>query len=217
MEAPLPEITAAIEGVRRAHRALLAGLDGLTDAQVGQPSNLPGWTVGHVLTHLARNADATRGMIAAANRGEQAPMYPSAEHRRADIEEGAGRPAAVLVEDLAATCAALESAWASLTATGWAGAGVMGGSTRPVVDFPALRWREVEVHRADLGLGYAWTDWPDDYVRQDLRRMAMLWDSRKPMGMTGLPEAARRAGDHRCLAWLLGRTEIDGLAAAGVY
>ena len=29
-----------------------------------------------------------------------------------------------------------------------------------------MRWREVEVHRADLGLGYDRSDWPAEYVRQ---------------------------------------------------
>jgi hypothetical protein len=44
------ELTAATE-------RLLDGLDGLSDVQVAGPSLLPGWTRGHVLTHLARNAE----------------------------------------------------------------------------------------------------------------------------------------------------------------
>jgi hypothetical protein len=46
--------------------------------------------------------------------------------------------------------------------------------------------------------------------------MAMLWNSRLPMGMTGLPEAALAVDDHHRLAWLLGRATIDGLEPAGL-
>ena len=37
--------------------SLIASIGGLTDADARGPSLLPGWTRGHVLTHLARNAD----------------------------------------------------------------------------------------------------------------------------------------------------------------
>ncbi len=79
------------------------------------------------------------------------------------------------------------------------------------------RWREVEVHRADLGLGYGPEDWPGEYVREDLGVMEMRWNARRPMGMTGLPDAALKAPPHTRLAWLLGRAEIDGLDPAGIF
>ena len=34
------------------------------------------------------------------------------------------------------------------------------GHEIPVADLPFMRWREVEVHRADLGVGYEPADWP---------------------------------------------------------
>ena len=55
-----------VAGCAQSHQALLAELDGLARADevsVTQASLLPDWTVGHVLTHLARNADAMAGMI----------------------------------------------------------------------------------------------------------------------------------------------------------
>jgi hypothetical protein len=73
------------------------------------------------------------------------------------------------------------------------------------------------VHRADLGLGYEPEDWPAEFVRQDLRRMEMRWNSRRPMGMTGLPQAALDASPHERLAWLLGRTSIGELPPADIY
>ena len=39
------------------------GLAGLDDAGARSASLLPGWTVGHVLTHLARNADGMLHLV----------------------------------------------------------------------------------------------------------------------------------------------------------
>ena len=47
--------------------------------------------------------------------------------------------------------------------------------------------------------------------------MEMLWKARQPMGLTSLPPAALEAPPARRVGWLLGRTEIDGVAPAGVY
>ena len=82
---------------------------------------------------------------------------------------------------------------------------------------PLLRQREVEVHRADLGLGYEFDDLPDRYVRQELRLMEMMWRARKPMGLTPLPAVALALPPARRLAWLMGRAEIEGLPPADIY
>ena len=88
-----------------------------------------------------------------------------------------------------------------------------------VDDLPFRRWREAVVHLADLGLhAAAWHDWPTEYVRLELSQMAMLWSSRKPMGLTTLPAHRGRAvDDHERLAWLMGRTEVAGLEPAGIF
>ena len=79
--------------MRAAHGALAASIDGLDDETARRPSLLPGWTVGHVLAHLARNADGMRGMLDGGGRGEVAAQYPGgAAQREADIAAGAGRP-----------------------------------------------------------------------------------------------------------------------------
>lgn len=62
-----------------------------------------------------------------------------------------------------------------------------------------------------------WERWPDDYVRHELRRSTMLWNSRRPMGLTGLPAAAMAVPPAHRVAWLLGLTEIDGLAHSDLY
>ena len=70
---------------------LLASASTLSDAQAREPSLLPGWSRGHVLTHIARNADGMVNLLRWARTGTQTPMYASAQSRAADIEAGAGR------------------------------------------------------------------------------------------------------------------------------
>jgi len=205
-------------GATAAHARLLRSLGGLTDGQCAGPSLLPGWTVGHVLTHLARNAESHVGMLAAANRGEVAAQYPGgAAQREDDIRQGAGRPAAAQLADLAATIERLETAWSAMTDDGWRGTGQSFAGTVAIADLPFRRWRETTLHHSDLGLGYGWAEWPADYVRLELGRMTMQWTSRKPMGLTTLPAAAMALPDAQRVAWLTGRIEVPGLDAAGIF
>src|SRR5215470_7085690 len=80
---------------------VLATAAGISDQQASEPSSLPGWSRGHVLTHLARNADGLRNLLIWARTGVETPQYPSWEAREAGIEAGAGRAAAELAADLA--------------------------------------------------------------------------------------------------------------------
>lgn len=212
------ELARDIAGATAAHAALASALATLTDAQVAQPSLLPGWTVGHVLTHIARNADSHVLMLHAAERGEVGQQYPGGmQQRNGEIEAGAGRPAAEQVADVAAAAARLQAAWAAMSATGWSGEGVSVAGAVKIDDLPFRRWRETVVHHADLGLAYSWADWPGDYVRLELQRATMLWASRKPMGLTSLPAPAAALPDHERVAWLLGRTVVPGLEPAGIF
>lgn len=189
----------------------------LTDAQVAAPSLLPDWTVGHVITHIARNADGVRLMLEGALRGEVAAQYPGGvEQRTADIATGAVRGAAGVVADIRATNQRLEAAVAAMTDEAWLGQGRSVVGMVPAAELPFRRWRETVVHHADLGLQYTWRDWPAEYVRLELRVQTMLWNSRQSMGLTGLPGEALAADEHRRVAWLLGRTTIEGLSPAGL-
>ncbi|MEP7113684.1 MAG: maleylpyruvate isomerase N-terminal domain-containing protein [Ilumatobacteraceae bacterium] len=204
-------------GATKAHRAVISTLRDLTDDQVVRPSLLPGWSVGHVATHIARNAEGHLRMCVAAMRGEIAEMYPGGlEQRTGDIEAGARRPAADLTADVTGTAAQLEAVWAAMPISAWAGRGITVAGEVAIAELLFIRWREVAVHHADLGLDFSWRDWEADYVRLDLARLTMLWASRKPMGMTELPPEATAASDHHRVAWLLGRAEIDGLAPARI-
>ena len=127
---------------------------------------------GHVVTHLARNADSFTGMIAAAARGEVIEQYPGGVRQRADdIEAGAGRPAEALLADVTRACAELERAWANSSDEIWrTGAGRSRDALVPLVELPFRRWRETEIHHADLGLDFSWSDWDDAFVAAELEQ-----------------------------------------------
>jgi maleylpyruvate isomerase len=208
-----------IAGATAAHRQLEAAIRGLTDDVARSASLLPGWSVGHVLTHLARNADSHVRMIDGASRGEVWEQYVGgAAGRTAEIDAGADRPAADLVADVYAANAALEASWTAADEITWAGQG-MGTIAGPIAidDLPFRRWREVEVHHVDLGLGHGVADWSSEYVRLELVRQTRTWASRRPMGLTDLPAAALHLAPHDRLAWLIGRLEVPGLEPAGIF
>ncbi|MGP0031711.1 MAG: maleylpyruvate isomerase N-terminal domain-containing protein [Acidimicrobiales bacterium] len=182
-----------IDGCRAAHAALLADIGGLTDAVARRPSALPGWSVGHVLTHVARNADSVVRRLEGARRGEVLDQYVGGMAGRRDaIEAGAGRPAAVLVDDVRDTAAAVERTMADLPTAAWDGRSrtVRGEETtsRQVV---FARWREVAVHRGDLGLQPGPVPLPPALVAAWL-----------PAEVAALPG---RTDPGALLSWILGR------------
>src|SRR5581483_3104888 len=110
-----------LEGCTAAHRRVDALVQSLTDAAARRASPLEGWTVGHILTHLARNADAHRGMVEAAQRGGISPMYPGgATQRDGAIAAGQGRPASELVADRTGPPPYRETAAGALCGALWA-------------------------------------------------------------------------------------------------
>ncbi|MFF5205358.1 maleylpyruvate isomerase family mycothiol-dependent enzyme [Streptosporangium sp. NPDC000396] len=155
---------------------LLATVAGLSDADVAAPSRLPGWTRGHVLAHVARNADSLVNLANWARTGVETPQYPSQEARDAGIEAGAARPAKEQLADLEDSAARLAEAIRAVPAERWT---TMVGGMRPP-GHPAWytlvrRLREVEVHHVDLGAGYECADWPEAFVRRDLHDTMVAW------------------------------------------
>ena len=191
------DIEKGIAGSRGATGRLLATLEVIDDSVATRASLLPGWNVGHVLTHLARNADSFARVLQGAAEGQELAQYPGgAIGREQAIEDGAGRPAAAILDDVRGSAARLDEVWAKLPAVAWDGRGSrIDGAPLPCRLLPASRWREVEVHHADLGLGYSAADWPEDFVSFDL-----------PSALQRLPERievpAQRAA---LLAWVYGR------------
>ncbi|MEM8748183.1 MAG: maleylpyruvate isomerase N-terminal domain-containing protein [Actinomycetota bacterium] len=199
---------------REAHTRLVEALDRTVDSgglDAAGPSRLPDWTRGHVLTHLARNADSHRRMFEGAAQGDVVDQYEGgAEGRDHDIEAGSTRAADELVEDVRSSATALEAAWQE---SAWSGGGrrTLAGSVTPLTEMPFLRLREVWVHLVDLDVGVEFEDLDGAYVRLELRRREMTWRSRLPMGMSGLPQAALALDPPARLAWLMGRRSIPGL------
>jgi maleylpyruvate isomerase len=172
-----------IAGCTASHARLQATIDGLTDADVRAPSLLPDWSIGHVLTHVARNADSHVRMLEGAARGEVVWQY-GPDQREREIEEGAGRPAAAIVADVRAANAALEAAWAALADDVWATGltRVLAGEV-PVALQPLRRWREIEFHHADLGLGFTYDDFDATYVgREEADVAPPRWGGRTDRG-----------------------------------
>jgi maleylpyruvate isomerase len=196
------------EDLRRvddAHRRFLAAIVALTDLDVRRPSLLPGWSIGHVLTHVARNADSHRRRTEAAARGALVDQYPGGyAGRAAEIEEGAGRTADELVDDVGASGASMDAAWRATAAAAWAVASRdVGGVQRALSALPSRRWQELEVHLVDLDIGVTHRDWPDDFVAVWLPRLRSTLPARLAEG-SGRP-APRVLDDRDELAWLYGR------------
>ena len=120
-----------------------------------------------MLTHLARNADSVVRMVEAAQRGEVVWQYADGQRER-EIEEGAGRSARALVDDVARAADSVASAFAATSDEVWAnGMCKVRAGDCPINLVPLRRWREVELHHADLGLGFGFTDLSPAYVARE--------------------------------------------------
>lgn len=186
-----------VEGCLSAQQELDEALGGLDDATARRASLMPDWSVGHVLTHLARNADSVVWRLEGAAAGELRDQYPGGlEQRRSDIAAGAGRPAAELVADVAQSSAAVARTMAGLPDAAWdAPSRTSRGVVEPSRDAVFSRWREVVVHHGDLGLGPVAL--PPELVA--------AWLPRE------LPRLAERTDAAALLAWVIGRGDPPAL------
>ncbi|MEO5709107.1 MAG: maleylpyruvate isomerase family mycothiol-dependent enzyme [Nocardioidaceae bacterium] len=226
--ATLPKIDETLLATTR----YLEALTHLDDQSVQRSSLLPGWSRAHVVAHLSRNADAFTAVLAAAASGAPASMYSSNEARDREIAETVQRlDLSALVEDAIGSVA-------RLTDTFWAFDGdpdttygrVPGDPvSSPLHTIGPRRRAEVEIHHADLGLGYRPAEWPVDFssamVKQRHEELAALdggcpamvveptdVDGRWTFGEGPGPEIRGTAGD---LAWwLVGRGGGQGLTCS---
>jgi maleylpyruvate isomerase len=187
-----------IHGCLSAQAALQADLEGLDDESARAPTLLPGWSVAHLLTHLARNGDSVVWRLEGAALSELRDQYPGGlEQRRTDIESGAARPAAELVADVVASSAGVARVMAEMPEAAWdAPSRTSRGVVEPSRDVVFSRWREVVVHHGDLGFGPV--PLPEGLVNE--------WLARE------LPGLANRTDPSALLAWVIGRGEAPELA-----
>jgi maleylpyruvate isomerase len=144
---------------------LLASAGSLDDESIRAASLCQGWSRAHVLTHLARNADALGNLVSWAVTGTPKAMYASEDARDGEIESGSTRSAPEIVADLEEATARFASAAAGLTGSPEdvkvemrAGRTVRGGQ------LPTLRLLEVVFHHVDLDAGYTFADADPGFV-----------------------------------------------------
>ncbi|HKG50720.1 MAG TPA: maleylpyruvate isomerase family mycothiol-dependent enzyme [Actinomycetales bacterium] len=201
----------------------------LDDPAVRAASLCPPWSRGHVLTHLARNADGLRNVAHSAVTGELVPMYLSAAARDADVEAGAGRPARELADDVESSAERLAAKLAQVPDDALDLEVPSGrGPTIRVGNVPWVRLREVVYHHVDLGAGYGFADAPQEVLVTGLREcVPRLMDVRTPLEVTaelggaadpvvlrlgtGAPRLAVSGTAWDVLAWLTGRSRGAGV------
>lgn len=215
-------VTAILEATQR----YLATVAALTEEQLREPSLLPGWTRGHVVAHVALNAHGFARALRGLRTGEPVPVYDSQEQRDADIEAHASGT----LEELAGM-----SQMASLRIAGELrlikAVGTVertpGGRVLTVVDLVETRWREVEIHHADLAAGlpggYSPADWPDYFATYLLETAAedRGEEFAATLHATDVGKTVRVgqgghgiAGTAAALAWwLIGRSDGEDLVA----
>ncbi|MEU8799983.1 maleylpyruvate isomerase family mycothiol-dependent enzyme [Spirillospora sp. NPDC048819] len=201
-------------GVERIARTLSK----LGDQDLRAASALPGWSRGHVATHIARNADSLWNLLEGARTGVEIPQYPSLDARNAALDEGAGRGRDELIEDVRATGARFAEQARTLPDEVWnAPVKAMGGWSHPAWYTVYRRWNEVEAHHVDLAAGYGPADWPEPYVRWSLAGtladMAALPEKLRGE-LAGLRITATDSGESASLGWAPGGPEASGSGRA---
>jgi maleylpyruvate isomerase len=201
----------------------------LGDDAFRAPSLLPGWTRAHVLTHIARNADAMINLLTWARTGVITPAYASAEARNDAIEKGAVRSPAEIRDDVTASSDRLAHVVRELPEASWAAlvTNVQGRVMRASA-IPWTRAKEMWIHAVDLDAGASFADMPAPMMD------ALLADATTAMGRKpDCPALQLVDGEHRwevgesgtpvvvtgaaaeLTAWLLGRSKGKSLRADG--
>ncbi len=212
-----------LEELAAATRRLIRTVDAMAETAYAEPSLLPGWTRGDVVAHLALNAEGMAGALRGLTEGTSVPMYASQEVRDGDIAAlGRARPEAIRNRLLGGTtdfndavAAVPEDVWGIDIDR------VPGGRIFKAGALPGMRHREVEIHHADLGLGYSHADWPPAFAVRLIEAMAKR-DSAAPMAVHATDvEHTWHLGDGGPTVrgsaaelgwWLTGRGEGAGLS-----
>ncbi|MFJ5306163.1 maleylpyruvate isomerase family mycothiol-dependent enzyme [Streptomyces sp. NPDC088350] len=212
-----------LASVRDATDRVLTAAAALDNASVAEPSRLPGWSRGHVLAHLARNADALVDVL------EGRPMYATASVRDADIERDAPRPLDVQLADVRESGARFQAAGAA--PADWSRTvelrnGVVDSASR----IPFRRWIEVELHHVDMGIGYELEDLSGEFTEREIDFLAERFTGHPDVPSTHLtdgthawstgrpaekPEVTVTGSPADLLGWLCGRRDGSGLTVDG--
>lgn len=228
VEAVTIDPLALTEDVNKANDRLLATVAGLSEAALAGPSLLPGWSRGHVLSHLARNAEAMCNLLTWARTGVVTLPYPSPQARADAIEAGAARSHAAQLADVGDTAARFSAEATSMPAQAWTV--LLNERYGLAVTVVWRRLREVEVHHVDLDAGYRPQDWPEAFTHRLLHELvtnrprsgdaaaapavALHVDGlNHPLQLgDGTPAVTVSGTGHAMAAWLSGRGDGTALA-----
>lgn len=195
-----------LAGARAATARLLASLDAVDPAELRSPSRLPGWSRAHVVAHLAGNADSHVRMLDGCLAGQVRSQYDGGrEAREAAIDALAADPAVAMAQHRRA-CADLDERWQRMAAAHWSRDVLrLDRGPEPARGLAWARWREVEMHRVDLGLGHEPAEWDPVFAERLLEEL---------LDRTGLRadvDERVRGGVPELAAWLSGRSDGSGL------
>jgi maleylpyruvate isomerase len=210
----------------------------LDDQGVAEPSACAGWSRGHVLSHLARHAEALTRVLAAADALPPAaftpgqvteglrPVYRDNADRDDGIEEHAHDSAADLAAALAAATSDLQRRLRNLPAdlTESRVERTPGTTSVPLGQLPFQRLREVVVHHVDLLSGFTFGDLDDETSRlllaDSVQRIATAEPGLSPSLLSDDAESAEleiggvtvHGRREHVLAWLM-RQQTEGVRA----
>jgi maleylpyruvate isomerase len=190
--------------------AHLRGLmERMADPAFAAPSLLPGWSRAHVLTHLARNADAMINLLDWARTGIPTPAYQNREQRDREIESGAKREPAAIRADVLASSDRLAVAVRGMPEAAWSNQ--VGDADRPIPasDIPWLRAREMWVHSVDLDVGASLADAPSPMLT------ALLAEASEKAGTGGQSPPLELVATDLNRSWPIGGDAAADLVEAG--
>lgn len=168
-----------LEHLQDATHRLVRTADAMTEEEWQAPSLLPGWSRSHVVAHIVLNAEGLSGALEGVHEARRTPMYASQEDRDADIEKLSQASPSDLRSRLLASTSVI-GAWLGELAENLEShtfERTPGGRAIRAGSVASMRWTEVEVHHADLGLAYTAADWPEAFVVHLLDKAAAAYDA----------------------------------------
>lgn len=195
-------------------------LVGLIDADVLEPTELPGWSRGHVLAHIAHVSNAVARQVEYALRGELIEFYDGGPGGRTQaIEMNAGHTADEHREYISTAFTRALTVLGNLHEDQWTlPVSYRSGDVRGVA---LAYWRELVIHLADLQLGRG----PETWSKEFCLYMIEFLTARVPENLQlkllplALPPMTLGTGERTVsvsgmltdiAAWLSGRTPTMG-------
>jgi len=210
-----------LELVHRATQSTVQTVDALTDSQWAEPSLLPGWSRAHVVAHLTNHAQGVARAVHGLRHQRASSVYDSNDSRDQDIERLAARQVEEIRERFLTSVTDVYDALRHLTPGLRSGTveRTPGSGPFPAGELVLQRWREVEIHHADLGAGFTPANWSRDFTTYLLPVVA--WDRGDELDLTlrtpdedfvvGVGGQVIEGSAHDLTWWLLGRGAGEGL------